>query len=70
MDTFEEIDETIPLDFEEPVEKQRVLSDYNLLELRGEGAQGQVWKAQIKETGQIIALKIVLLNNKNSLENV
>ena len=48
-----------PILFPNAEHRPRPFKDYWLLELRGEGGQGQVWKAQIKETGQIVALKVL-----------
>lgn len=36
--------------------------EFNLLEVRGRGSQGEVWKAVNEETGNIVALKIIDVN--------
>ena len=47
----------------------RTLYDYQLMEKLGEGAQGEVWKAKLRSTGQIIALKILNIDVNNSKLN-
>jgi len=44
--------------------------NYELMELLGKGGQGEIWKARIKDTGQIVALKIVYVKNKLKIESV
>ena len=50
--------ETTPV-LQAPVEVSRTLNSYDLIQKLGAGAQGSVYKAIIKETGQVIALKIL-----------
>ena len=47
------------------MEFDRTLNDYELLSLLGRGSQGSVYKAQIKLTRQIIALKVITMNKQN-----
>jgi serine/threonine protein kinase len=54
------------LTFSQPV--QQGGDNYRLIELRGSGAFGQVWKAQNLGTGQIVALKIVNVNDPKIAE--
>jgi len=37
----------------------RTLRDYDLIKVQGKGAQGTVYKARIRDTGEIIALKVL-----------
>ena len=46
----------------------RTLESYNLLKKLGSGAQGTVWKAMVKGTGRIIALKVLEIKNEQILE--
>lgn len=54
-----EIDISYGSDLEYDQEPAYGLENYRLIELRGSGAFGQVWKAQNLTTDQIVALKIV-----------
>ena len=44
---------------ESTAHRSRPPSDYTFIEKVGQGGFGEVWKAQIKETGQIVAVKIL-----------
>lgn len=46
------------------------VDNYSLLELRGKGAFGEVWKAQNLLTGQIVALKIVNVEDPRIAEMI
>ena len=46
----------------------RTLDSYDFLEKKGSGAQGTVWKARVKDTGKIIALKVLDIKNSQVLE--
>jgi len=54
--------------FSEPVLKG--MDNYRLIELRGSGAFGQVWKAQNMGTGQIVALKIIKVTDPKIAEMI
>jgi serine/threonine protein kinase len=69
LNSLNSLNETELYDFSEkeysPMKKK---DSYELLELKGKGGQGEVWKARDKETGQIIALKILNVKNKTNLK--
>lgn len=63
--TDDTMNTTIPLSPQTP--NLVGLYKYDLIEVKGRGAFGEVWKAFNKETGQIVALKIVnVLNTKQA----
>lgn len=45
------------------------LDDYNLIKLLGKGGQGEVWKAIVKSTDQLIALKIIKVDRNSDEYN-
>ena len=51
-----------------PVAPSRTRESYEILQKLGQGGFGSVYKAQIKDTGQIIALKILEITNNKLLE--
>jgi len=57
------------LDFSSETQKEyegpKTIKSFDKLELKGQGGQGEVWKARNKETDQIIALKIIYKNREN-----
>lgn len=50
-------------------ELERTQDSYYWIQKLGEGAQGQVWKAIVKSTKQIIALKVVYVNKNQDILN-
>lgn len=73
----EEMNTTAPIEYGENEEENmsienmqytapRTLEDYNLLKLLGSGGQGSTYLAEIKETGQTVALKVIYIDREKS----
>jgi serine/threonine protein kinase len=71
MVSEEKEEDVIPMELEEfdNSEEKFLGKNYNLIELKGKGAQGEVWEAINEFNGKKIALKIINIQSKKQYEN-
>ena len=72
VENFEDLNETVPMEIVDdgPYTKPRDLSSYEIIKTLGEGGQGRVELAKVKDTGELIALKIVQIKDQDTLNQV
>ena len=72
VEDFEDLNQTVPMEIvdDSPYVKPRDLSSYDIIRTLGQGGQGRVELARVKDTGQLIALKIVQIKDQATLEQV
>lgn len=72
MEGEKQLDTTLETEFKDVQQyiRPRNLNSYNLIQLLGKGGQGEVWKVKIKDTGQIIALKIMKASKNSNIISV
>ena len=70
--TVEDLDQTVAMEIvdDSPYVKPRNMSDYEIIRTLGEGGQGRVELARVKDTGELIALKIVQIKDQDTLNQV
>lgn len=70
--TIEDLNETVPMEIvpTSPYVRPRQISDYEIVRTLGEGGQGRVELARVKDTGELIALKIVQIKDQATLDSV
>jgi len=67
IESIQEEDPETPL-MKVEVKVSKTIESYDFIEKLGEGGFGQVWKVRVKDTGNIIALKILKITNNKLLE--
>jgi serine/threonine protein kinase len=69
--TSVDLNETVPMEIvEEVYVPPRTIHSYEIIRNLGQGGQGRVELARVRETGQLIALKIVNIKNQQILDEV
>jgi serine/threonine protein kinase len=70
--TMEDLNETTPMEIvdDTPYVSPRNMENYEFIKNLGQGGQGKVELVRVKETGELIALKIVQIKNQDILDQV